>query len=58
MCDPSQSIAYNDDMRWYIVWQKEVPKLPDKEVATNLCVSLSTVQRVVTQFRIKGAVSK
>jgi len=41
-------------MRRCIVRQKEVLKLPDKEIAANLCVNLSTVQRVTALFRIKG----
>ena len=37
-CEPSRSSAYSDDIRWRIVWQKEIMKLSDKEVAANLCI--------------------
>ena len=35
-CEPSRASTYGDDTRWQIVWQEEVMKLSDKEVASNL----------------------
>ena len=54
-CEPKSS-AYSDDVRWRIIWQKEVLKLTDKEVAANLCISPSTVQRIIKLFT--GGISK
>ena len=56
--EPKRSSAYSDDVIWRIIWQKEVLKLTDKEVAANLCISPSTVQRFVTVFKTTGRVSK
>ena len=57
-CEPSRTSAYNDDIRWRIVWQKEVMKLSDKEVATNLCIDPTTVHRISMLFRASGDVKK
>ena len=56
-CEPKSS-AYSDDIRWRIIWQKEVLKLTDKEVAVNLCISPSTVQRIIKLFKTTGGISK
>ena len=57
-CEPSRTSAYNDNIRWRIVWQKEVMKLSDKEVATNLCIDPTTVHRISMLFRASGDVKK
>ena len=57
-CEPKRSSAYSDDIRWRIIWQKEVLKLTDKEVAANLCISPSTVQRIIKLFKTTGGISK
>ena len=41
-----------------MVWQKEAVGLTSSEVATRLCVDLTTVRRVIRKFRQTGNVEK
>ena len=45
-CQPGRTKAYNEDLRWRMVWQREVLGLKLKKVTNNLCVDLSTVHRI------------
>ena len=49
-CEPRQTSAYSDDLRWRMVWQKEV--------GNHLNVDPSTVCRIVHIFHQTGDVSK
>jgi len=40
------------------VWQKEMMKLSDKEVAANLSIYPSILHRIYMLFRARGDVSK
>ena len=57
-CEPHRTKAYSDDLRWRMVWQKEVLDYTYKDISLNLNVDLSTVWRVVKLFRETGSVSK
>ena len=57
-CEPARSSSYNNDLRWRIVWQKIALELPTKQVAKNLCVDPSTVQRICHRFELSGDVAK
>ena len=57
-CETSRRRAYADDLRWRMVWQREVLGYTYQEVATNLCVDVATVWRMVKLFEQTGGVSK
>ena len=57
-CEPGRRKPYNEDLRWRMIWQKEVLGLKLREVAKNLCVDVSTVHRIVKNFHLTGTVSK
>lgn len=56
--EPTRSSAYDEDLRWKMVWQRVALGKKLTEVARNLCVGVSTVHRIVQQFETTGAVSK
>lgn len=53
-----RTAAYDDDMRWRMVYQRCVWELPYREIAGNLGVDPSTVQRTVERFESTGSVCK
>lgn len=57
-CESKRSSAYSDDLRWRIIWQREALNLKYSDIAVNLCVSESTVRRIVERFEASGDVSK
>ena len=57
-CEPGRMSPYSEDLRWRMVWQKEVMGLKLKDVATNLSVDISTVWRVIKLFENTGSVVK
>ena len=48
--EPLRSRAYHEDLRWRIVYQKEMLDLPNQQIASNLCVDESTVWRTIKRF--------
>ena len=56
-CEPLRGRAYDEDIRWRMIYQREMLGLTFQEVANNLNVDTSTVWRVVKQFREQGSVS-
>uniref|UniRef100_A0A1X7V458 Paired domain-containing protein n=1 Tax=Amphimedon queenslandica TaxID=400682 RepID=A0A1X7V458_AMPQE len=56
--EPARTAAYSNDLRWKMVYQKEGLSVPYSSIASNLCVDISTVIRVVKRFRETGAVTK
>ena len=46
-CESKRTSAYSEDLRWRMVWQREVEKLSLKNIASNLSVDASTVYRIV-----------
>lgn len=57
-CEPRRTAAYSEDLRWRMVWQREVQGFTLEKVARNLCVDTSTVHRILKQFNSLGTVSK
>ena len=57
-CEPNRTSPYSEDLRWRMVWQREVQGLTLEKVAKNLCVDTSTVFRVLKQFNNNGTVNK
>ena len=51
-CEPGRRSAYGEDLRWRIVWQREVLGYKYGQIASNLNVDVSTVWRIV---RIRDA---
>ena len=49
---------HSEDLRWRMIWQREVTGLQVTKVATNLGVDPSTVSRIVARFRCLGVVHK
>ena len=56
--EPMRTSAYSEDIRWRMVWQREVQGFTLKRVARNLSVDVSTVHRIVKKFEETGNVSK
>ena len=57
-CQPKRTSAYEDDLRWRMVWQRDGEGFTLEQVARNLNVDKSTVERVTLSFRESGSVSK
>ena len=57
-CQPRRTKAYNEDLRWRIVWQGEALGLSQARIAANLNVDRSTVSRILSLFRHTGEVNK
>ncbi len=57
-CQPQRTAAYDQDLRWRMVYQHYALELSYKKVAENLNVDPSTVQRTIQLFEATGAVSK
>ena len=53
----AQGKAYSDDLRWRIVWMKDVLGMKHSQVASLTLVSERTVQRYTKRFRATGSVS-
>ena len=48
--EPCRTSPYSIDLRWKMVYQREIQGLTCREVAKNLNVDPSTVSRVVSRF--------
>ena len=55
-CETKRSSAYSDDLRWRMVWQREILGHGYQTIAQNLNVDASTVWRAVKLFRDSGSV--
>ena len=56
--ESSRSKAYDEDLRWRIVYQSEGIGLNKRKIAKNLGMDRSTVSRILSLFHSTGAVSK
>ncbi len=56
-CEPLRGHAYGEDLRWQMIYQREMLGLTYQEVAKNLNADASTVWRLVKQFREHGSVA-
>ena len=50
--------AYDEDLRWRMVYQREALQYTYQEIASNLNVDVSTAWRTVQLFRNTGSVTK
>jgi len=50
--------AYDEDLRWKMIWQSEALSLSHRIIAKNLGVDKSTVSRTVSLFYATGGVTK
>ena len=57
-CESKRSSAYSEDLRWRMVYQSLGLRLPNSDIAKNLCVDVSTVERTVKLYNQTGSVSK
>ena len=57
-CEPMRTSAYSEDIRWRMVWQREVQGLTLEQVAWNLSVDVSTVHRIVKKLEETESVSE
>ena len=55
-CEGRRTKAYDNDLRWRMVYQVKVQNLRHREFARNLCVDQSTVSRTVALFDDTGDV--
>ena len=56
--EPDRTKHYDNDLRWRMVYQREVLGYTYTLIAKNLGVDTSTVQRVITRFQATGTVTK
>ena len=56
--EPSRSKAYENDLRWRIVYQLRALEYSANRVSNNLGVSVSTVRRIARLFDTAGNVDK
>ena len=57
-CEPRRTVAYGDDLRWRIVYQRYSLQLSHHKIAMNLNVDQSTVCRTIALFDATGDVKK
>ena len=57
-CEPWRQTAYDEDLRWRIVWQSEGLGHTYSAIAENLNIDKSTVMRTLNLFHNTGQVSK
>ena len=57
-CEPKRTVAYDEDLRWRIVYQRYSLQLNHHNIATNLNIDQSTVCRVIALFDATGDVKK
>ena len=55
--EPLRSRAYHEDLKWRMVYQREMLDLSYQQIATNLSVDSSTVWRTVKRFKEEGTVA-
>ena len=51
-CESARSAAYDEDLRWRVVWQKERLGLSDDRIASKLNIDKSTVSRTMQQIYV------
>ena len=55
-CEPLRGRAYGQDLRWRMVYQREMQGFIYKRIASNLNVDVATVWRAVKRFHDQGSV--
>ena len=54
--EPCRSRAYDEDLKWRMVYQRKMLGLTYEQIANNLSVDVSTVWRNVRRFESEGNV--
>ena len=57
MGEPRRRKSYSEDLRWRIVWQREIHERKVRDIARYLSVLPSIVSRIVDCFDRTGSVS-
>ena len=57
-CEPTRCSAYSEDLRWRIVWQTEALRYTSDQVASNLGIDKSTVNRIRQRWCTSGSLKK
>ena len=57
-CEPWRQTAYDEDLRWRMVWQREALGYTYSAIARNLNVDEATALRTLGLFQNTGRVSK
>ena len=57
-CEPNRTSPYTADLRWRMVYQKEVKGKSCRQVAESLSIDPSTVSRTMALFDASGTVDK
>ena len=55
--EPLQTRAYHKDLKWRMVYQREMLRLPYQQIAVNLGVDSSIVWRAVKRLEDEGTVA-
>ena len=56
--EPGRKMAYTDDLRWRIVWQRIAQEKPYRDIAKSLNISVGTVHNIWQKFEATGDISK
>ena len=57
-CEPRRARAYGKDLRFRMIWQREALGLTYSQIADNLGVDKSAVQKTVALFTSTGSLEK
>jgi len=57
-CESNRPSAYDEDLHWRIVWQKEALGYSYEKVVDNLNIDKSTVYRIIKLFLNTGTITK
>ena len=55
--EPGRTKAYDIDLCWHIVWQKNVNNCTIEEISNNLCISPATIWRILDRYQRTGSVN-
>ena len=57
-CEPLRSRAYSEDLKWRMIYQREMLGLTCARIAENLNVDTSTVWRAIHRFEEEGTIAE
>ena len=55
--EPGKTVAYSDDLRWRVVWQRLGKEKPFRDIAESLNIGLGTVHNIWRLFEHSGQVT-
>ena len=56
--EPLRGKAYHEDLKWCVIYQREMLGLNYQQIASNLNVYTSTVWRTVKRFEEEGSIDE